>query len=85
MEIFDRVSANADVLEETQGSLDTQDPFFGTTVAPHHLIGWPVKRTGGDFCGALIIQRTSIRPFSPLEKKIVAGVAKRIGRYLSDK
>lgn len=79
MDIFDKVGSNGDVCEETTGSLDNQDTFFGTTIEPRHLLGWPVKFKGDEeLYGALVVQRTSIRPFSKLEKKIVSGVAKRI-------
>lgn len=82
MQIFDRVSSTGDVCEETEGALDKQDTFFGTTIAPRHLLGWPVQNAGRELYGALVVQRTSIRPFSKLDKKIVSAVAKRVG-YLS--
>lgn len=81
MEIFDNVVSKKDVCEETQGSLDNQDSFFGTTIAPRHLLGWPVQSAEDELYGALVVQRTSIRPFSKLEKKMILGVAKRVSRY----
>jgi hypothetical protein len=81
MDVVDRVEARGDVFEEMHGSVEQQDTFFGTTIAPRHLLGWPVQKRCGELYGALVVQRTSIQAFSKVEKKIVSGVAKRIGRY----
>lgn len=88
MSVFDKVCSNEEVWEETQGSLDKQDSFFGTTIAPLHLLGWPVhfrkvQKADGELYGALAVQRTSIRPFSKLDRKIVKGVAKRLAHISS--
>ena len=83
MSVFDKVCSREEVWEETQGSLDNQDSFFGTTIAPLHLLGWPVQKADGELYGALAVLRTNIRPFSKLDKKIVKGVAKRLAHISS--
>jgi hypothetical protein len=72
------VVRSSEPFESTQGTLDQRDTYFGTTIEPQQLLGWPVVLKDGTVAGAVVAIRRSLRPFSPYEKDVVATVCDRI-------
>jgi hypothetical protein len=77
-EIADAVLQRGQPFESKQGALDLRDAYFGTTIEPQQLLGWPIVLKDGAVAGAVVAIRRSLRPFSLYEKDVVAAVCDRI-------